>query len=358
MKRVGNLFHILISDENINEAIDKVNSTHKYQSHHKPNTLTKWIIDTRDDRVKELRQIIIDGFHPKPYHCTTRYDANAKKWRLISEPAQWPDQYVHHMLIQVLKPVMMRGMDYWCCGSIPKRGSKRARVGIQKWMKNDVRGTKWCAEADIHHFYDSISKHQVTDRFTDLVKDPKILYLIYSVCQDGVKIGSYPSQWFANTLLQPLDVKIRKEAKVDHYVRYMDNFTIFASSKRKLRKAIKIINEYLKAHGLSLKDDWQIFESDKRLPRAVGYRYGRSYTLIRKGNLLRLKRQIARYLKRKENGLYISYHLASGLMSRLGQLNHCNCCKIRERYIPKGTMRELKIIIRGGPPWQKNTQLA
>ena len=93
--------------------------------------LAGFTFETKEERVVELRQIIIDGFEQKKPHVSQRWDASARKWRTVSEPAQWPDQYVHHALIQVLQPVFMRGMDYYCCGSIRDRGPHHARKAIE-----------------------------------------------------------------------------------------------------------------------------------------------------------------------------------------------------------------------------------
>ena len=46
---------------------------------------------------------------------------------------------------------------------------------------------------------------------------------------------------------------------VSHYLRQMDNFTIFGSNKRKLRKLLADMNTWLSAVGLKLKANWQIF---------------------------------------------------------------------------------------------------
>lgn len=102
MKRAKNLFEKLVSDDNLLLAIDEVNRTHHWRTHHRPNSCTAWVEETKEERVKELRQIIIDGFEQKKPHVSQRWDASARKWRTVSEPAQWPDQYVHHALIQVL----------------------------------------------------------------------------------------------------------------------------------------------------------------------------------------------------------------------------------------------------------------
>ena len=97
-------------------------------------------------------------------------------------------------------------------------------------------------------------------RLRELVKDHQVLDLVERVIADGVQIGVYCSQWFANTTLQPLDHLIREGGfGVKHYLRYMDNFTIFSSNKRKLRKLFYAIQKWLAEHNLGIKDNWQIY---------------------------------------------------------------------------------------------------
>lgn len=366
MKRVGNLFDRLISDENLRKAINEVNRTHHWRTHHRPNKCTAWVEETKEERIAELRKIIVEGFEPKEPHVTQRWDASAQKWRTVSEPAQWPDQYVHHALIQVLQPKMMAGMDFYCCGSIRDRGPHHARKAIENWMEHDPKGTKYELCGDIYHFYDSLKPEVVMARMRQLYKDRRVLDLIWCIIKDGVLIGAYTSQWFANTVLQPLDRLIRESGLCKHYSRYMDNLTILGSNKRKLRKLRVLVENWLNAHQLKLKSDWQVFPTvqrsakvpldplrrgferpKSRMPDAVGYKYGRGYTIPRKHNLLRIKRAIARYRKRKRQGKRIMAGAAASLLSRLGQLKHCNNHNIY-RMLFKGEriVRDLKKIIR------------
>ena len=366
MKRAKHLFEKLISDENLKEAIKEVNRTHHWKTHHRPNACTAWVEETMPERVEELRQIIINGFVPQKPHVSKRWDVSARKWRTVSEPKQWPDQYVHHALIQVLQPVMMRGMDHYCCGSIKGRGTHYAAKAIKIWMDKDVKGTKYELCGDIRHFYDSLTTETVMNRMRQLVKDYRTLDLIERVISDGVLIGTYTSQWFANTVLQPLDMMIRQSGLCKHYVRYMDNLTIFGPNKRKLRKLKKLIENWLNAHDLKLKGDWQIFPVVKRtekkplpeprrglerpkgrMPDAVGYRYGRGFSIPRKRALLRMKRKIANYRKRKRLGKRILPGMASSLLSRIGQLKHCNNYNLyRMLFDGQRLQRELKQIVR------------
>jgi len=209
------------------------------------------------------------------------------------------------------------------------------------------KGTKYELTGDVYHFYDSLQPEVVMERMRQLIKDSRVLDLIWRIVKDGIMIGAYTSQWFANTVLQPLDQMIRQSGYARHYIRYMDNLTIFGPNKRKLQKLRELVEKWLTAHSLRLKGDWQIFPTKSRMPDAVGYRYGRGYTIPRKHNLLRLKRAIARYRKRRNTRKRIFPGVASSIISRLGQLKHCNNVNLYQM-IFKGErlVRELKNIIR------------
>lgn len=347
MRRIGHIFETLISDENIGKAIDEVNRTHRWEPRHRVNHVVVWVEATKPERIRELRKLIVEGFEPSPMNEKKRWDKAAGKWRNIHEPKLYPDQYVHHILVQALQPVMMRGMDIHACGSIRGRGIHYGLKKLKRWMKEDPRGTKYCAELDIHHFYDSLKPEVVIDRLRRLVKDKRALDLCLRIIKDGITIGAYTSQWFANTTLQPLDMMIHdKKYRVSHYLRYMDNFTIFSPNKRKLRRLKDDIEDWLRDHQMELKDTWQIFPTKSRLPTALGYRFGRGYTLLRKRNLFRLKRQIRSYKRKGRAHRRIPYSLAFGLLSRLGQMRHCNSMHLYKKYIGAGVQKKLKTTVR------------
>ena len=346
MRRQGKLYDKLVSEDNLRQALLEVNLTHRWYPRHRPNPTVVWVEQDVDARARALREII-DGMiagaiRLRPPRKKRRWDKSAGKWRDINEPNLWPDQYVHHALVQVLQPAMMRGMDPHCCGSIRGRGISYGMERLKRWMRDDPRGTRYGEEADIYHFYDEIDARLVIRALLRLVKDWRVIRLAEEVLRYGVLIGLYTSQWFANTLLQPLDRMIRESGLCTHYLRYMDNFTIFGSNKRKLHRLRRLIEDWLRGAGLRLKSNWQVFPTAARLPTALGYRYGRGYTLLRKRTLLRLKRTLARYYKRRRTG----FRTAAGLLSRIGQLCHCSSTGVMRRIYRKGTQRQLKDIIR------------
>lgn len=357
MKRAGNLLSLLISDENIIHAINEVNGNHLWGRHHRPNRTVLWVERTKEERVEELRRIIEGGFVPSPARRRTIYDQSSCKFREIYELKLWPDQYVHHALVQVIQKPIMRGMDYWCCGSIPGRGTAHGVKGIKKWMKSDPKGTRYCAELDIHHFYQSLRPEVVMAQMERIIKDKQVLDLIGRTLADGVPIGNYCSQWYANAVLQPLDHLIREELGVRHYIRYMDNFTLFGPNKKKLHKAVRGIEAWLNARGLRLKENWQVFPTRARMPNAMGYRYGRGYTLPRKRIMLRFKRACIRAMKKIARGGEPTFRQACSILSRAGWLVHCNGHRAIRMWLAPIGEGFLKSIVRKGAARWRNTGL-
>ena len=343
MKRVGYLWEKFLADENILKAIKEVNKTHR-TSHGKRNLVVKRVEENLEDSVKTLKQIVNNNFIPAKAKERIIFDNSAQKERVIHEPPLWPDQYIHHMLIQVLEPIIMRGMDYWCCASIKGRGVKRGIKGIKKWMKDSVN-TAYAAELDIHHFYESLQKDVVMNRMKTLIKDNKILNFISILISDGISIGAYFSQWFANTVLQVLDNFIRQKLKIKYYIRYMDNFTLFDKSKAYLHFCIKQIKIKLSFLNLKIKTNWQIFPTSKRLVCALGYRYGKNFSLLRKRSLFKLKKHLKIVYKKINNNKRIKTKVATGLISRFAQLKWCNSYQLTHKYIHDNIILKMRELI-------------
>lgn len=349
MKRQGNLFEKLISDENLYLAIHEVNKSHHYIASgnlRRVNKITVWVESTKDERVKELRQILQKGFVQSPMREFRLYDVNAQKWRNISEPVQYPDQYIHHAVQQCLEPVMMKGMDYYCCGSIRQRGAAKGISYMKKWMREDKPGTRYAIECDIRHYYDSIEPEIAFVWFKRHIKDRRILDTVWEIIKDGITIGGFFSQWVANSILQPIDMKIRQSGLCNHYIRYIDNFTILGSNKRKLKKLLALIEQWLAELKLTLKYNKQIFKVDNRMVSALGYRFDHQKTYLRKRNLLSIRRKVRRIRRKLREHKPVNYIEAACILSKIGQLKHCDSHHLRRSLYNKGFITIMKNIIR------------
>ena len=144
---------------------------------------------------------------------------------------------------------------------------------------------------------------------------------------------------------------------VKYMTRYMDNITLLGPNKKQLHKARKMIAAFMQRQlGLSMKANWQIYPTAKRMVSAVGYRFSRTHIILRKRNFLRFTRQCRRVKKRLDAGKPITFAQASGLLSRAGQLKHCNSQKIREKYIDPIEVRNLKEVVRNESKRRQCTQ--
>ena len=221
---------------------------------------------------------------------------------------------------------------------------------ISSALRNDPKGTKYAAELDVAHYYPSISIRRLIWMLARKIKDNRFLRLVYSIlesCGGGLAIGYYICQWLANFYLEGLDRYIMSLPGVKYMTRYMDNITLLGPNKRKLHKARALIAAYMRDRlGLQMKENWQIYPTKKRMVSAVGFRFSRTHIILRKRNFLRFTRQCRRAQKRIREWKPISFHLAAGLLSRIGQLRHCDSFKIRKKYVDPIGVRILKEVVR------------
>lgn len=299
---------------------------------------------------KTYQMVATESFVPSEPKVREIYDESSEKYRKIKMVPFWPDGVMQWLLVTAMKPVLMRGMHPWSCASIPGRGGKRIHKKIRGILRNDPKGTKYAAELDVAQYYPSISGRRLIWALARKIKDKRFLRTVYSIiesCGGGLAIGYYICQWLANYYLEPLDRYIMTLPGVKYMTRYMDNITLFGPNKKQLHKARKLIAAYMQQRlGLSMKANWQIYPTAKRMVSAVGYRFSRTHIIMRKRNFLRFTRQCRRVKKRLDAGKPIMFAQASGLLSRAGQLKHCNSQKVREKYIDPIGVRNLKEVVR------------
>lgn len=342
MKRQGNIYKDICDIENIRLAIYKA----AYGKRKKNNV--KRVLDDIDKYAYAVQKMLKERtFRPSPYSEKTIRDTCAGKNRTIFKPRFFPDQIVHWSLMLQIQPLIMRGMYAWSCGSIPKRGIHYCKKNIEKVVRQDRKNTKYCLKLDISKFYPSINKNLLKQSFRRIIKDEETLKLIDVIIdshENGLPIGNYTSQWFANWFLQDLDHFIKEQLHVKHYYRYVDDMVLFGSNKKRLHKIHKAIEEYLhKYKDLSIKENWQVFKFDSRGLDFLGFRIFRTHTILRKRNALKIRRAVKKASKKEK----LDMHTAMRVISYLGWLKHCNSQHFRDKYItPLVNMKTYKGVIR------------
>lgn len=312
MKSYNHLWEKVISDKNIEEAIRKATKGKRDRPE------VAYIFEHIDKQIPLVRQY------------AQNYMARQKKPRIVKEGAKERvivvpsirEQILHHMIVGVLQPIVMKGMYEHSHGSIPGRGPAGAKKQIKRWIK-DTKNVKYFLKMDIHHFFASIPHGMLKEFIAKYIHDERFLHLIFEVIdctETGLPLGFHTSHWFANWYLQGLDRYIKQQLGAVYYVRYMDDMVIFGSNKRELHRMRQAIGNYLNGIGLELKRNWQVCrfhtvrngEDRYRFLDFMGFRFYRNRITLRKGIMLRMTRRAKRYNKHK------SIYAARQMLSALG----------------------------------------
>lgn len=353
MKRVGNLWNTLTSIETASNAIilGTENKRCSYEvrrrfGYQDSNPLHIGVLcpEKCENEAKVFSNILIEGWKPSPL-----------KYRHIEPPGQKPrdlgiptitDHIVGWMIIETIRPIIIRGMYKHSYGSIPGRGIDAARKSVERWAQHDKKA-KYFVKLDIHHFYANIDHRILMERFRHVIKDEAVLQVIskaVGMTESGVPIGAYPSQWFGNMYLTGLDhyvtqqlYKTRRSKRtnyVRHYLRYMDDMLLMGSSKSDLEKAVRAISKYCRDMlALEIKPCWEIKKLDEYPIDIIGYRFYRDHTEMR-GNIFlhtaRLARKIRKNLESRQKVLIQD---ARGMVSLYSWCEKSDCKFFMEKYI-------------------------
>lgn len=294
-------------------------------------------------------------FAPKRHKTKIIQENSCKKTRKIVKPQYMYEQMAHHSVMRVFVPIAMRGMYYHVYGSIPGKGVHRGKRTVERWIREDSRNCKYIYKLDIRHFFESVPHRRLKKALKRKIRDRELLkklFIIIDSHKPGLPLGYYPSQWFGNFYLQPLDHFIMEQLHVKHYIRYMDDMVIFGNNKKELHKARLQIEKFITEElGLQIKKNWQVFRFDyvdrkgKRRGRPLdfmGFKFYRDRTTIRKSILQGIRGKVNR-VKRKEKITWVD---AGSLLSRLGWIWHSDTYAYYERYIkPYVKVKVLKTLV-------------
>ena len=291
-------------------------------------------------------------------------DGIERKSRIIVKPHFTYELVLQWAVIQVLKPILMKGMYKWSCGSIAGRGGVYGKRYLVKYIKENPKNIKYVLKGDIYHFFESVDVERLKAIFKRKIRDRKMLSIINLILDCnmielngemvdiGLPIGFYTSQYFANFYLQDLDHYIKEQLHIKCYVRYVDDFVILGNNKKELHKIRIAISEYLGKLGLKLKRNYQVFRFDyidrktgKRKGRFIdfmGFRFYRDKVIIRWKTFIKAMRKFRKVSKLK----VIDIHSARQVLCYMGHFKHTNSYRVyNEKVKPLVNIGECKKIV-------------
>lgn len=306
MKRINNLYNRICSVENLQLA-DSIARKGKAKQ---PGVIQH--MKNCDQNILDLHKSLLNKtYKTSEYTTFTIYEP---KERVIFRLPYFPDRIVHHAVMNIMEPIFVASFTADTYSCIKKRGI-HAAVRNLKTALADERGTQYCLKLDIRKFYPNVDHEILKQLLRRKIKDGDLLWLLDEIIDsaDGLPIGNYLSQYFANFYLTYFDHWIKEQRRVKHYFRYADDLVILSESKEYLHQLLSDIRNYLHENlKLELKDNYQIFPVDARGIDFVGYVFKHSHTLLRKS----IKQRFARMLKRNCN--------SKSIASYYGWAKHCD----------------------------------
>lgn len=244
MKSYGNLFPVICSLENLYEAARKAR---KRKTRHE--AVERFELH-RERYLRQLADELASGaWKPSRY---VRFEIFDPKRRTISA-APYRDRVVHHALCNVLAPVLQRRFiaDSFSCqeGKGTQAGRERCRVYTNRFP--------FALKCDVRKYFESIDHEILMAKLARVVRceptlrlcglivgssvetsPPHHLFpgddLLAMTRPRGLPIGNLTSQLLANFYLDALDHQIREALRAPGYVRYTDDFILWADDKDRL----------------------------------------------------------------------------------------------------------------------------
>lgn len=294
MKRIGNLYDRICTFENLYEADEKARKgklrTYGVRVHDK----------NRTENLMKLRDELQAGtFKTSPYSTFTIYEP---KEREIFRLPYYPDRIVHHAVMNVLEPIWVSTFTADTYSCIKERGIHAAAKKVRRILREDPEGTTYCLKIDVKKFYPSIDHDTLKRILRRKLKDARLLKLLDEIVDSaqGVPIGNYLSQYFANLYLTYFDHWIKETKRVKYYFRYADDIVILASDKSYLHRLLTEIQLQMGDLKLEVKRNWQVFPVDSRGIDFLGYVFFHTHTRMRKSIKQNMFRKVGRLRKRPD----------------------------------------------------------
>jgi len=286
MKRYGNLWEQVCAPENIRLAHARAR---RGKCHYKEVVMVDADPQRYFDEIREL--LVKKTFKNSEYTVLIKKEGAKEReiWRL----PYYPDRIIHHCILNVLEPILMKAYIRDTYAALPGRGIHDGVRRVKAALKN-VEDTRYCLKLDVRKFYQSIDHVALKLRLRRKIKDPNLLWLLDTIIDSapGVPIGNYTSQHFANFVLSDLDHWLKEHQQIRHYFRYCDDLVVLGRDKDSLHRLRRQIADYLQSElRLEVKGNWQVFPVAARGIDFLGYRFFHGYTLVRKSIVKRFKRK-------------------------------------------------------------------
>jgi RNA-directed DNA polymerase len=246
------------------------------------------------------------------------------KHRLISA-APFRDRVVHHCLCNIIEPLFERT---FIGDSYANRVGKGAHAALDL-AQSFARRYRHVLQCDVRQFFPSVDLQILYEILQRKLADRQVLWLCENILNSGagvlkdeydlvyfpgddgdedrrtfsalrprgLPIGNLTSQFWANVYLNELDQFVKRHLHVRAYLRYVDDFLLFADDKRTLWDWKDAIREKLASLRLTLHEaSSTVYPVSNGIP-FLGFRLYPGYRRLKRRNALAFQRRFKRLRK-------------------------------------------------------------
>jgi RNA-directed DNA polymerase len=286
-------------------------------------------------------------YRPGAYqHFTIR----EPKKRLISA-APFRDRVVHHALCNVIEPLFEARFHPHSYANRIGKGTHRAVDQLQAY----ARRYRYALRLDVVQHFASLDHAVLKAELFRVVHDAQAQWLIEQILHSGagvldteyemvyfpgddllarlrprgLPIGNLTSQFWSNCYLNPLDWFVARELGCRAYVRYVDDFALFADSKRQLARWRVRIVDFLAGLRLTVHAG-SAMPATQGIPW-LGFIVYPTHRLLKRRNGVQFRRRLARNITLYRQGRITFAELDAGVQGWINHVRYADTWGLRKR---------------------------
>ncbi|MEX1118961.1 MAG: reverse transcriptase/maturase family protein [Terrimicrobiaceae bacterium] len=299
-----------------------------------------------ETEVWRLHEELVSGVY-RP-GCYTYFKIYEPKERVVAA-APFRDRVVHHALVRVLQPIFEPRFieDSFAC-----RPGKGTHAGMRR-AAEFARRFPYVLKCDIKRYFPNIDHKILLAAIERVVADQQVLDLIRRILAShrngfrraygeslfdteeisvGLPIGNLTSQFFANIHLDGFDHFVKQDLRIKGYVRYVDDFLIFAPDRRTARLFGAATREYLRRLRLEIHPDKYRLCSSAGGVDFCGF-------VVRSDGRIRVRRESVRRFQRKllhrkwqwKSGKCEASDVQATVQAWIGHVSHAQSWRLRSK---------------------------
>lgn len=354
MKRYGNLYPQIIDFGNLLAASRQAQRGKRYRE-----PVLRFNDRLESNLLKLQRELRYRTYEPGAYKTFEIYQP---KRRLISA-APYRDRVVHHALCNVIVPIFDRTF-------IATSYANRTGYGTHRALGKFVQGSRryrYVLQCDIQQYFASIDLGILKQQIRRKIKCPSTLWLLDSILDNpgdrdrpknpapgshfpgdslltplerptGLPIGNLTSQFLANVYLSGFDRYLKEQLKVPEYLRYVDDFVLFADDRDYLQDCRDRLETYLATLRLKIHPiKSQIFET-RHGGNFVGFRVLGDQIRVRNHNLRQGRKRLREMAIAHSTGQLSTDEIHQRLQSWNAHLAHGDTWRLRQTIFSNTTL--------------------